>query len=59
MIFDDANLRFGGGKHAYQINAILGYPVFQALGAITFLHDGEFTAGDAAQREVRPAPECI
>ena len=50
MIFDDARLRVGVGKHTYQINAILGYPVFQALGAITFWHDGEFTAGDAAQR---------
>ena len=50
LILEDANLKIGRGKHAYQINAILGYPVFQALGAITFLHKGEFEAGDAAQR---------
>ena len=50
LILEDANLKIGRGKHAYQINAILGYPVFQALRAITFLHKGEFEAGDAAQR---------
>ena len=50
LILEDANLKIGRGKHAYQINAVLGYPVFQALGAITFLHNGEFEAGDAAQR---------
>jgi predicted aspartyl protease len=55
MIFDDANLKIGGGKHAYQINAILGYPVFQALGAITFVHDGAFEAGDAVQRNATGA----
>ncbi len=47
MVLDDANLKVGFGKHSYQINAILGYPVFQSLGTITFLHIGEFIAGDA------------
>jgi hypothetical protein len=50
LILEDANLRVGTGKHAYQINAILGYPVLQALGTITFLHSGGFEAGDAARR---------
>ena len=50
LMLEDASLKVGTGKHAYQINAILGYPVFQALGTITFLHSGEFEAGDAAQR---------
>ncbi len=50
LMLEDANLKVGSGKHTYQINAILGYPVFQALGTITFLHSGEFEAGDATQR---------
>jgi hypothetical protein len=50
LILEDANLKVGRDKHGYQINAILGYPVFQALGAITFLRSGEFDAGDAVQR---------
>jgi len=49
MIFDDANLKIGSGKHAYQINAILGFPVLQAFGTITFLREGEFEADAAAQ----------
>lgn len=48
MILDDASLNIGLGKQSYQINAIIGYPVFQALGSISFLHDGEFVAGSAA-----------
>src|SRR5579864_397517 len=49
MVLDDANLNISIGKQAYQINGIIGYPVFQALGTITFLHDGEFEAGDEAR----------
>jgi hypothetical protein len=55
MIFDDANLKIGSGKHAYQINAILGFPVLKAFGTITFLRDGEFEAGDVAQRNASGA----
>jgi hypothetical protein len=51
MVLDDANLNINLGKQAYQINGIIGYPVFQILGTITFLHDSEFEAGD----EARPA----
>jgi hypothetical protein len=40
LIFDDANLNVSLGKEAYQIQGIIGYPVFQALGVITFLHEG-------------------
>jgi hypothetical protein len=53
LVLDDANLNIGLGKTKYQINAILGYPVFQSLGTITFLHSGEFVAGDP-QFENRP-----
>ena len=45
MILDDANLNISLGKTSYQIQGIIGYPVFQALGSITFLHDGGFEAG--------------
>lgn len=50
LILDDANLKVPLGKEAYQINGIIGYPVFQALGVVTFLHEGWFEAGDAAPR---------
>jgi predicted aspartyl protease len=49
MVLDDANLNISLGKQAYQINGIIGYPVFQALRTITFLHDSEFEAGDEAR----------
>jgi predicted aspartyl protease len=55
VILDDANLRIGSGAGAYQINAILGYPVFKALGAITFTH-AEFLAGDAVDSRVPREP---
>jgi predicted aspartyl protease len=47
LVMDDQNLRIGSGPHAYQINAILGYPVLKALGVVTFTRD-EFLAGEAA-----------
>jgi predicted aspartyl protease len=47
VIIDDANLRLGTGPDAYQIDAILGYPVFRALGIVTFRPD-EFLAGEGA-----------
>ena len=46
MVMDDSNLKVGLGKESYQINGIIGYPVYQALGTITFLQSGEFVAGD-------------
>lgn len=49
IVFDDANLNLDAGKQKYQIQAIIGYPVFQALGKITFLHSGGFEAGDTTQ----------
>ncbi len=49
MILDDANLAIGLGKETYQIHAILGYPVFQSLGAIRFSHSGVFEAGGATK----------
>jgi predicted aspartyl protease len=67
VIIDDASLRIGSGPDAYQINAVLGYPIFKALGVVTFTRD-EFRAGDAADKNVQgvrmymrgltPAIEC-
>jgi len=50
MVFDDANLNInlGEGK-TYQIEGIIGYPVFRALGASTFAKDGYFEAREARQ----------
>lgn len=45
LILDDANLNLKLPTGNYQINGIVGYPVFQSLGAITFRHDGVFEAG--------------
>jgi predicted aspartyl protease len=50
LILDDANLKIDFGKEAYQINGIVGYPVFQAFGTITFEKDGWFEGGEAAKR---------
>ena len=50
LILEDANLKVSLGKESYQINRIIGYPVFQALGVVTFVHDGWFEAGEQAQR---------
>ena len=67
VVLDDENLRLGSGPHAYQINAILGYPILEALGVVTFTRD-EFLAGEAAEshgqgvrmymRGLTPAIEC-
>jgi predicted aspartyl protease len=67
LVLDDKNLRFGSGPDAYQINAILGYPVLQALGVVSFTRD-EFLAGAATapggqgvrmyMRGLTPAIEC-
>ena len=50
LILDDANLNIKLPNESYQINGIIGYPVFQAMGAITFSHNGFFEAGSLAQR---------
>jgi predicted aspartyl protease len=55
VIVDDANLRIGPGPDAYQINGILGYPIFKALGVVTFTRD-EFRAGDSAEKDIRGMP---
>ncbi len=47
LVLDDANLNISLGKQAYQISGIIGFPVFQALATITFLHNDEFEAGEA------------
>jgi hypothetical protein len=49
LIFDDKNLRIRTGpSDTYQINAVIGYPVFQSLGRVTFTHAGEFLTGSNA-----------
>lgn len=69
MVMDDANLKVGlGGKESYQINGIIGYPVYQALRTITFLQSGEFVAEDKTRtgqagarmymQELTPVIEC-
>jgi hypothetical protein len=55
LILDDASLKVELGKQTYQINAIIGYPVFQALGAITFLREGVFEAGETGPRNAAGA----
>ena len=67
LVIDDENLRIGSGPDAYQIDAILGYPILKALGVVTFTRD-EFLAGEAAEangrgvrmymRGLTPAIEC-
>lgn len=67
LILDDANLRIGTGPEAYQIHAVLGYPVLKGLGQVTFTRDGEFLAGQTRGETMRvpmfmrgltPAIEC-
>ena len=49
LIFDDKNLLIRTGpKDTYQIHAVIGYPVFQALGKVTFTRAGQFLAGSNA-----------
>jgi predicted aspartyl protease len=48
LILDDKNLSVELGKEKYQIEAILGLPVLQALGTITFSRDGALDAGSTA-----------
>jgi predicted aspartyl protease len=50
LVVSDANLKINFGGKSYQIAAILGYPVFQSMGVITFTQNGEFEAGKAARR---------
>src|SRR5262245_46361720 len=67
LVLDDEKLRMGSGPDAYQIDAILGYPIFKALGVVTFSRD-EFLAAEAAEahgrgvrmymRGLTPAIEC-
>lgn len=49
LIFPDENLKIQTGeKESYQISGILGYPVFESLGEVTFTRKGEFLAGSSA-----------
>jgi predicted aspartyl protease len=69
IVLDDSRMRIGGGADAFQLHAVLGYPVMQALGRITFTRDGQFIAGEAVAdslarvpiylRGLTPAIECV
>jgi hypothetical protein len=48
---DDSALNLKLPNQRYQINGIIGYPVFQSLGAVTFRHDGVFEAGPTQTTE--------
>ena len=50
LILDDDNLKIKLPNRSYQINGIIGYPVFQALGVVTFFHDGLLEAGPGTDR---------
>ncbi|HEX5461780.1 MAG TPA: pepsin/retropepsin-like aspartic protease family protein [Steroidobacteraceae bacterium] len=64
----DLNIPYDKEGHRYQINAIIGYPVLQALGRLTFRRDGRLLAGDLASdshggvrmymKGLRPVIEC-
>ena len=41
----------GAQNGQYQIQAILGFPVLQALGKVTFTRDGEFQAGSIVRQK--------
>jgi Aspartyl protease len=51
LILADKNLNVGTAKGNHQIDAVLGYPVLQALGALTFSEDGTLEAGHSAAPE--------
>lgn len=55
LVVDDANLRIGTGPGAYQIHAILGYPVLKALGVVTFTRD-QFLAAESSAADARDVP---
>lgn len=51
MVLPDQNININLGKSSYQIDGIIGDPVFQALGRITFRQNGEFEAGAQSQAD--------
>ena len=69
LILDDKSLLLDlGSGQSYQINAILGFPIFENLGSATFSKSGEFTAGALPERsrptakmfmkQLKPLIEC-
>ncbi len=45
VVLNDASFNVPAGRSRYQINAVLGYPVLQALQRMTFTGDGHLLAG--------------
>lgn len=69
LILEDKSLLLDlGSDKAYQINAILGFPVFQILGSATFKKEGGFEAGSHTtpsassarvfMNQLKPLVEC-
>jgi len=57
LVVDDNTLNVQTGETThYQISAVLGYPVLQALKRITFTHDGHFLAGPDSPEGQNGAP---
>lgn len=57
LVLPDANLNVPSGpKEHYQIQAVLGYPVLQALGRFTLTKDGQFLAGPESPQPQSGAP---
>jgi len=49
LILDDANLNIKLPNKSYQINGIIGYPVFRSLGTVRFHRNSFLEAGSPAQ----------
>ena len=57
LVLKDENLNVPAGpKDHYQIHAVLGYPVLQALGRFTLTKDHQFLAGPASPGSESGAP---
>ncbi|MGE5360745.1 MAG: retropepsin-like aspartic protease [Bacteroidales bacterium] len=68
IVLDDESFNVPVGRGHYQINAVLGYPVLQALQRVTFTDDGRMLAGPESpgakagatlyMKELMPLVEC-
>jgi predicted aspartyl protease len=56
LVLSDEALNVPAGRSRYQIEAVLGYPVLQALGRLTFTADGHLLAGPGSPSADGGAP---
>lgn len=58
LVVEDSRLDipYDTDGHRYQLNAILGYPVFAALKRVTFRREGRLLAGPSAESAASGAP---